>query len=75
MVLLANTVLLFVFRILGKKNQPPIVFYKKAVLENFKKIIEKQVCWCLFSIKLIFINNVINETFFNKVAGWGLQQY
>ena len=69
MVLLANTVLLFVVRILGKKNQPPIVFYKKAVLENFKKIIEKQVCWCLFSTKLIFINNIINETFFNKVAG------
>ena len=69
MVLLANTVLLFVFRILGKKNQPPIVFYKKAVLENFKKSIEKQVCWSLFLIKLIFINDVINETFLKKVAG------
>ena len=69
MVLLANTVLLFVVRILGKKNQPPIVFYKKAVLENFKKFIEKQVSWGLFLIKLIFINDVINETFLNKVAG------
>ena len=37
------------------KKQPPVVFYKKGVLKNFKKFTGKYLCWnVLFLLKLQF---------------------
>ena len=47
--------ILFVFPLslfLWFKKQPPEVFFKKGVLENFTKFTEKHLCWSLFLIML-----------------------
>ena len=46
----------FLFKPLCYKKQPPEVFYKKSILENFAKFTGKQLYLTLF---------------FNKVAGLG----
>ena len=34
------------------KQQPPELFFKKAVLKNFEIFLRKHLCWSLFLIKL-----------------------
>ena len=38
---------------LNDQNEPPKVFYKKAVLKNFEIFTWKHLCWSLFLIKFI----------------------
>ena len=42
------------------QKQPPEVFYKKAVLENFTKFTEKHLC------QILFLNKVAPATLLKK---------